>query len=223
MGRRSRAPHPPFLQASVTNEVATPGVEQAGARRARPRRDDSRSAVVRRGVSRPAGPARDSQYELRDLLLPGSERQGTGWGQGCCGGTKATGLKNITRRSTGKRSTVPRGLNAGPDGHKRANIAGIAGLARPARPVCDKPVSARTRWNLFGDHGVVQGGPGPARCRGRLRSGDARRLPWRGPGSEQQSESCHWATRFTGPLQVSTPRLPERTGRSMPEPGNAAR
>ena len=44
-----------------------------------------------------------------------------------------------------------------------------------------------------------------------------------GPGSEQQSESCHWATRFTGPLQVSTPRLPERTGRSMPEPGYAAR
>ena len=106
---------------------------------------------------------------------------------------------------------------------KSVQIMQSNGVARPARPVCGKPVSARTRWNLFGDHGVVQGGPGPARCRGRLRSGDARRLPWRGPGSEQQSESCHWATRFTGPLQVSTPRLPERTGRSMPEPGNAAR
>jgi hypothetical protein len=32
------------------------------------------------------------------------------------------------------------------------------GVGRPARPVCDKPVSARTRWNLFGDRGVVQGG-----------------------------------------------------------------
>jgi hypothetical protein len=46
--------------ATVTNEVAMPSVKRAWPRRARPRRDDSRSAVVRRGVSRPAGPARNS-------------------------------------------------------------------------------------------------------------------------------------------------------------------
>ena len=55
------------------------------------------------------------------------------------------------------------------------------GVARPARPVRDKPVSARTRWNLFGDRGVVQGGPGPARRRDRLRSGGARRPRPSGP------------------------------------------
>ena len=71
------------------------------------------------------------------------------------------------------------------------------GVDRPARPVCDKPVSARTRWNLFGDRGVVQGGgtgsrqapwqPPLRRCPPPA----AVRLPWRRAGSEQRSESCH--------------------------------
>ncbi len=74
-GRRSRAPRPPLLQAAVTvtGEVAAHSVERTRARRARVGQDDSQSAgaeatsrgrhvppgrahIVRRGVSRPAGP-----------------------------------------------------------------------------------------------------------------------------------------------------------------------
>ncbi len=90
-------PHvPPLLQAAVTSEVTAHSVERTGARRARAGRDDSQRAgaeatgrgrhvttglahVVRREVSRPAGPARESPEKLRDLLLPGSERQDNKW------------------------------------------------------------------------------------------------------------------------------------------------
>ena len=105
------------------------------------------------------------------------------------GRTKGAGLKNITRRSTGKKSTVPRGMNPG-SRCKSVQVMQGNGVALPARPVCDKPVSARTRWNLFGARGVVQGGPGPARRRDRLHSGDARRLrPSGSPGAGRAPSS----------------------------------
>ncbi len=75
---------PHFLQAAVASEVAAPrrpSVERTGARRARARQDDSQSAVVRGGVNRPADPPRESQCKLRNLFLPRSERQDTGWGR----------------------------------------------------------------------------------------------------------------------------------------------
>ncbi len=48
----------------------------------------------------------------------------------------------------------------------------------PGPPVrcAGKPVSARTRWNLFGACGVVRRGPGPSGHRGRLRPGSSHLL-----------------------------------------------
>ncbi len=52
----------------------------------------------------------------------------------------------------------------------------------------------------------------------------ASRLHGPGEGSEKRSESCHWASRFTRPLRVSTPHRPKATGCSTPGPaGDPAR
>ncbi len=59
--------------------------------------------------------------------------------------------------------------------------------------------------------------------RARLRSGGSRNMllsapPCPGGVSKKLSESCHWATLLTGPLRVSTPRLPEASECLTPGP-----
>jgi hypothetical protein len=62
-----------------------------------------------------------------------------------------------------------------------------------------------------------------SRRRARLRLGSGPHLLPSGPRRGRRlreairdSESYHWATRLTGPLQVSTPRLPEASGCPVP-------
>ncbi len=59
----------------------------------------------------------------------------------------------------------------------------------------------------------------------RLRSSRNRHLrPAGSTAREKRSASCHWASRFSGPLRVSTQHLPEAAGCSTPGPaGDPAR
>ncbi len=75
---------------------------------------------------------------------------------------------------------------------------------------------------------AVKGRVHPER-RACLHSGGSRHLrPSGSPGgpgdSEKRSESCHWASRLTGPLRVSTPHLQEASECLTPGPtGDPAR
>jgi hypothetical protein len=97
---------------------------------------------------------------------------------------------------------------------KWAPQGGLSG----AGPAGARPLTGQGGW-----------GAPPARLSGRPQTGtvwqstrlaadSAGLLPCLGGNSEKRSKSCHWATRLTGPLRVSTPRLPKASECLTPGP-----
>ncbi len=83
---------------------------------------------------------------------------------------------------------MPRELNSG---SRCESVQVLQGSLGPPARCAGKPVSARTRWNLFGACGVVQRRPVPSGRRDRLHPSSGRHLRPSGPPARGRAPSSN--------------------------------